>query len=251
MKELILSRLREIEEKEQVRILLAVESGSRAWGFASPDSDYDVRFLYVRPVQAYLQLCPERDVLEYPIEGELDLNGWDLSKALKLIYKSNPILFEWLASPVVYWDSPFRQAVQPLLKDYFSSKSAVHHYLCLAENHDQVYLQGEQIRLKKFFYTLRAVLACRWILTRKSPPPVPFRELMAETLEPSLRPEMERLLALKCQVTESDLVPRVEVLDRYLEESLAMIRREAEGISRRTPVGWEALDRLFLTELYR
>ena len=82
MKELILSRLREIEEKEQVRILLAVESGSRAWGFASPDSDYDVRFLYVRPVQAYLRLQPERDVLEYPIEGELDLNGWDLSKAL-------------------------------------------------------------------------------------------------------------------------------------------------------------------------
>ena len=127
----------------------------------------------------------------------------------------------------------------------------MHHYLCLAENHDRVYLQGEQIRLKKFFYTLRAVLACRWILTRKSPPPVPFRELMAETLEPFLWPEVERLLALKCQVLESDLVPRVAALDRYLEESLAMIRREAEGISRRTPVGWEALDRLFLTELYR
>lgn len=94
MQRLIVDKLHEIEAEEGVRILLAVESGSRAWGFASPDSDYDVRFLYVRRAEDYLRLDAVRDVIERPIDDELDINGWDLQKALRLLYKSNPTLFE-------------------------------------------------------------------------------------------------------------------------------------------------------------
>ena len=101
MKEQIIARLRELEEKENIKILLAVESGSRAWGFESPDSDYDVRFIYVRNKDDYLCLEEPRDVIELPIEGDLDINGWDLRKALRLLYKCNPTLSEWLKSPIV------------------------------------------------------------------------------------------------------------------------------------------------------
>ncbi len=102
MEELIKSKLKEIEEKENIKILHCVESGSRAWGFASPDSDYDVRFIYVRPKEFYLRLDKTREVIEWQLDDTLDINGWDVSKALSLLYKSNPTLFEWNSSPIVY-----------------------------------------------------------------------------------------------------------------------------------------------------
>ena len=102
MKSRILSHLREIETTENVRIVYACESGSRAWGFPSADSDYDVRFLYVHPLEWYLSVDVKRDVIERPLQGGLDISGWDLKKALQLFRKSNPPLLEWLGSPIVY-----------------------------------------------------------------------------------------------------------------------------------------------------
>ena len=107
MKKEILRKLHEIEIKENVKILFAAESGSRAWGFASPDSDYDVRFIYVRPKEEYLRLDTVKDVIEVPINDVLDINGWDLQKALRLLYKSNPTLFEWFSSPIIYMETEF------------------------------------------------------------------------------------------------------------------------------------------------
>ena len=107
VEELIRKKLREIERQENCRILLAVESGSRAWGLASPDSDYDARFIYVRPKESYLKLERARDVIELPINDELDINGWDVDKTLKLLHKSNPTVFEWFSSPIVYQTTPF------------------------------------------------------------------------------------------------------------------------------------------------
>ena len=109
MEALIQEKLREIEGREDCRILLAVESGSRAWGFASPDSDYDVRFIYVRPRESYLRLNRLRDVIELPADDVLDINGWDLDKTLRLLYKSNPTVFEWFSSPLVYQTTPFAE----------------------------------------------------------------------------------------------------------------------------------------------
>lgn len=99
MRKVIIEKLQQIEKQENVRILHAVESGSRAWGFESPDSDFDVRFIYVRPRDYYLKLEQTRDVLEFPINDLLDVNGWDLQKALRLLHRSNPSVFEWFKSP--------------------------------------------------------------------------------------------------------------------------------------------------------
>ena len=109
MRKKIKEQLRRIEDAENIKILLAVESGSRAWGFASPDSDYDVRFVYIRSLEDYLRLDAIRDVIELPIDDVLDINGWDLQKTLRLLHKSNPTLFEWFSSPIVYKKRIFRQ----------------------------------------------------------------------------------------------------------------------------------------------
>lgn len=126
MRDLIIKRLHEIEKNEQIRILLAVESGSRAWGFDSPDSDYDVRFIYVRNHSDYLKLEKVRDVIELPIKDLLDINGWDLAKTLRLLYSSNPTLFEWFSSPIVYYENEdFCKKFRKLLNEYFYLKRAV------------------------------------------------------------------------------------------------------------------------------
>ena len=122
MREKIQAQLHRIEDEEHIKILLAVESGSRAWGFASPDSDYDVRFVYVRRTEDYLRLEMVRDVIELPINDVLDINGWDLQKTLKLLYKSNPTLFEWFSSPIVYKETEFAGKFRDLMIHFFHQR---------------------------------------------------------------------------------------------------------------------------------
>ena len=178
MKELIIRKLKEIEETEDVRILHAVESGSRAWGFPSPDSDYDVRFIYVRKPEFYLKLEKTRDVIEFPINDMLDINGWDLNKTLRLLHGSNPTLFEWNASPIIYKTTAQWQRISHIINSYFVEKSGLYHYLSTAKSNYREYLKGETVRLKKYFYVLRPLLACKWIFAEGTPPPMLFKDLM-------------------------------------------------------------------------
>ncbi len=224
MRETILSKLGEIENRENVKILLAVESGSRAWGFASPDSDYDVRFIYVRPKEDYLRLEKTRDVIELPIEGELDINGWDLDKTLRLLRASNPTLFEWFSSPIVYRETAFAQEFRSIMQRYFSSKRGLSHYLSMASSNYREYLKGNMVKAKKYFYVLRPVLACRWILDKGSPPPMLFSELMEAELDPVLLPDVNRLLDLKMNAPEINTIPKIESINRYLDSSLEEVR---------------------------
>ena len=168
MKEIIVSKLNAIEYKSNVRILYACESGSRAWGFASPDSDYDVRFIYVHPREHYLSVDEQRDVIELPINDLLDINGWELRKALRLFKKSNGPLYEWLQSPVVYdQNNEFIDDLKNLMPHYFSPRANMHHYLSMAKTVFESDLAGGEVRLKKYFYALRPILACRWIADRR------------------------------------------------------------------------------------
>lgn len=215
MNEIIRSELSAIEQRENIRILLAAESGSRAWGFASPDSDYDVRFIYVRPKEQYLRLDQTRDVIEYPISNLLDINGWDLSKALRLLHSSNPTLFEWFSSPVAYRPPAFRQDIHPLLDQYFSPRRSLHHYLNTAVNHDKTFLQVPRVRAKKYFYALRPLLACRWILEKGTPPPILFSELTEAQLPSSMKPHIDRLLDIKMNAPELKEIERIEPIHTY------------------------------------
>ena len=167
MQNVIEEQLKEIEEKENVKIIYCVESGSRAWGFASPDSDYDVRFIYVRNKEDYLKLNKNRDVIEWRLDDVLDINGWDIQKALRLLYKSNPTLIEWSMSPIVYKTTPQWEKISGIVSQYFLEKTGVYHYLSMAKGNYREYLKTDEVKLKKYFYVIRPILACKWILDKK------------------------------------------------------------------------------------
>lgn len=246
MEELIYRKLREIEKKENVKILLAVESGSRAWGFASPDSDYDVRFIYVRQKDDYLRLDKIRDVIELPLDDILDINGWDLQKTLRLLYKSNPTLFEWFSSPMVYLETDFADEFRNIMTEYFSTKKSLYHYISMAEGNYREYLKSEMVKAKKYFYVLRPILACRWILDKGTPPPMVFSELMKSELPDDLISDVEKLLDLKMNSPEIVKIPRIDKINEYLDKSIDEIKSVLQAMGEKKEVGWGELNDLFL-----
>jgi hypothetical protein len=168
-----------------VTILLAVESGSRAWGFPSPDSDYDCRFIYARARRDYLSLFPQRDVIEYPPDGVFDVNGWDLAKALRLLLKGNAVVVEWLKSPYVYDGDPhFREEMLDLASLLLRQDAVARHYLHLGERQRHAYFADTKlVQLKKVFYALRPAVALRWLRHHptEAVAPMDFRRLVAES----------------------------------------------------------------------
>ena len=249
MQQKILRKLYEIEKTENVSILLAIESGSRAWGFASTDSDYDVRFIYVRPQEEYLRLDPVRDVIELPLDPVFDINGWDLQKALRLMYKSNPTLFEWLASPIVYMETDFADKLRNRRNDYFSVKHSLYLYLSMATGNYREFLQKDMVKAKKYFYVLRPILACRWILEKQTPPPMFFSELAKAELPDKMKAEVEELLSLKMNAPEIRKIPRIDRINKYLEQSMAEIKEEAQKLKETKVATWDILNEMFLEEV--
>ena len=249
VQEIIPAKLREIEAREDIRILHCVESGSRAWGFASPDSDYDARFIYLRPPEYYLRLEKTRDVIEWQLDETLDINGWDLQKALRLLHSSNPTLFEWNNSPIVYRTTPEWAEISAVIGHFFLKKPGLHHYLSTAKKHIQVYLSGDTVRLKKYFYALRPILACRWILTRQTPPPMRFTELAAACLDEAMVPAVSELLRRKTDAPEVGLVPRIDAINRYLDDSVAELEQQIRALPEEEPADWATLNALFLRAL--
>jgi len=225
MKRRIQAGLARLAREEKVRILYACESGSRAWGFASTDSDYDVRFIYVRRPSWYLSIQLENrpSTIERPITGLLDYSGWDLRKALQLLQKSNPPLLEWLRSPIVYRADPlFVREMKKLAGQAYSPVRTFHHYRKMAEGNYREYLRGRQVRTKKYFYVLRPLLAWQWVLARHGPPPMEFEALVAASRMPSMvRREVSKLLADKRLGREMDAGPRIDTLNRFIEEALS------------------------------
>jgi uncharacterized protein len=248
----IQSRLSGIEQSEGVRIIYACESGSRAWGFASTDSDYDVRFIYVRPVDWYLSIDVEnqRDVIELPIEGDLDINGWDLRKALRLLRKSNPPLLEWLGSPIVYRESgPEANALRELVKRFFCSTSCAFHYLSMARRNYQAYLQGDEISLKKYLYVLRPLLAVKWIERGFGLVPTEFRPLCDRLIDDSeLQSSIAELLEKKQSGIEMGKGPRIAIISDFVEKELLRLQSEIVGKEQK-PVPVAELNQVFRTSL--
>ena len=197
IKEDIVNRLKHIESEHDVRILWAIESGSRSWGFESPDSDYDVRFIYAHKREWYLSIEEERDVITPPINGVFDFSGWDLRKALRLFRKSNPVFFEWIVSPYVYHRSGnFISKIRKLARKYYSHKAGAYHYLHMAEHNYKAYLENKtEVNLKKYFYVLRPLLNIRWLMERKGLIPMSFVKTLDSVAVPDdARKTIHRLI---------------------------------------------------------
>lgn len=220
----ILRRLKSSEEEHGVRILFAIESGSRAWGFASPNSDYDVRFIYMRDPHWYqaVDLEERRDVIEYPIVDDIDLNGWDVRKALRLYWKSNPAFVEWIQSPITYMEqSSFRAEALNVLPSVYTPEKGIYHYRSMAKTNYRGYLREPVVRLKKYFYVLRPLLAARWVAQTGGAAPIEFEKLLTLLSgEPTVLAEIHKLLEQKRNTPELGLAPAVPVLNTFIEEQL-------------------------------
>ncbi|SMC29667.1 hypothetical protein SAMN02745857_04002 [Andreprevotia lacus DSM 23236] len=221
----IQTELDAIEARRDVKVLFACESGSRGWGFASPDSDYDVRFIYVHKLDWYLQVEPQRDVIEMPISDELDISGWELRKALQLLRGSNPTLFEWLDSPVIYReDATLASTLRALAPGFFSSRKGRWHYLAMAHKNFRGYLQGDTVRLKKYLYVLRPLLASQWVDEGRGMPPMRFAELADVMVrDVALRDEINQLLAVKMKAGEAEYGARFPLIHAFIEQQLERV----------------------------
>ena len=241
----IKEKLIEIEKRENIKILHCVESGSRAWGFPSPDSDYDVRFIYVRPKEYYLRLDKTRDVIEWQLDETLDINGWDVQKMLRLLHSSNPTVFEWKNSPIVYKTSDEWKSISNVIDDYFNAKSGIYHYLSMAKTNYRDYLKGDVVRLKKYFYVLRPILACEYIRENQKSPPMLFKNLLCY-LDGEVKNEVLKLLELKMGTSELGEGKTVISINRYIEDKISEFEEYAKSIPFSEKTGWSDLNNLFL-----
>ena len=227
--------LNQIGTRENVKILFACESGSRAWGFASSDSDYDVRFVYLQPKEYYLSIDERKDVIELPVNEILDVSGWDVRKALRLFRRSNAVIYEWLQSPIIYpSESGFQESLWSMAPDYFSPRAGMHHYLSMTINTFQNELQTEKVKLKKYFYALRPILACKWISEKHEVPPMVFQELLTiiQTDE-KIANCIDALLERKNVSSEGKIIARNEILNEFIETEIRRCDEIAKTISRK------------------
>jgi uncharacterized protein len=218
----IIRRVHAAEAEHRVKVLLAVESGSRAWGFESPNSDFDARFIYVHERDWYFSIDDRRDVIEYPIVDDIDLNGWELRKALRLFRSSNPTFVEWIQSPIVYLEhGPFATTCRSLLPAIYSRLRGIHHYRSMAKTNFRGYLRENLVPLKKYFYVLRPLLAVRWLEAYGRPAPVEFRKLVhLIDDQPALVQDVHELLERKRTAPEMGLAPRVATIHSFIEAEL-------------------------------
>jgi uncharacterized protein len=246
---LIETRLETIAREHQINVLYACESGSRAWGFPSPDSDYDVRFIYVHPMEWYLKLDEDRDVIDLPIEdttvGLLDIGGWDLRKTLRLLSKSNPVIWEWRQSPICYQSNLDLREFRNILDPFFSPITACHHYLSICRNTMNQALIGPSVKIKKYFYMLRPLLAAAWIERYQTIPPMelgPLLPLLDD--QPEIIRSIVDLQERKQHIDEQIPIARIALIDDFLASELIRVQEGAKLL----PAGngdTASLDRLF------
>lgn len=229
MKAHIINKLKEIEASEGIRILFACESGSRGWGFPSIDSDYDVRFFYVRKAEDYTRLFPLATEMRFPIIADLDIAGWDLFKVLTLLYKSNVSPFEWIQSPVVYYEfNGFKISFRTLIENYFDARRHTHHYLGIVRSKVED-LRRETMKLKSLFYSLRSLLAADWSMTYRSYAPMTLAELSV-LLPHVVKDEVMELQDLKSRVDEGFIYSCSATIRSYIETRLIYLDNQVKQV---------------------
>lgn len=233
MNEKIIQYLDKIEKEKEVKILLACETGSRAWGFPSPDSDFDIRIIYVHKKDWYLSLSEKKDSVEYMFENnDIDITGWDLRKSLRLLQKSNPPLLERIQSPILYkYDKDFLVEMNELASSQYSRIATIHHYLSMAKKFIDELKETEEYKLKKFFYALRSATACKWIIEREEIPPIEFQKMIdGLNLENNVLTRIDELIKLKATISESYLHKGESELINFIEACINLADEKRDSL---------------------
>lgn len=220
MKTKILKKLSEIEKEKNIDILFAVESGSRAWGFESPDSDYDIRFVYKHKKDWYLNLWEQKDTIEFMTEDDLDGSGWELKKALKLLAKSNASFLGWLFSPIIYRaGNGFLEHIKAIAKNNFNPVAGFYHYHSMSKGFKET-LNTDKMTLKSFFYAIRTALCANWIYKKGTIPPVLFTELYL-IIDEKYHAILNDLIHLKSKHIEKSTEPVSDTLIKLVRDIVA------------------------------
>lgn len=222
MREQIVSELDRLEQEQEITVLYACESGSRAWGFPSPDSDFDVRFIYVQSPKRYLSIYDRKDAIDLFLAQKMDLIGWDVRKSLRLFHKSNASLFEWMQSPIVYKEhSVFIKRLRELASEYFSPRTSLHHYLGITKHTYLGHLQGEQVKLKKYFYAIRPLLCAIWVIEKRTYPPIEFQKLLTIVdRDREFMENIEGLLKRKEISNETEEIRQIPYFHEFIEKEI-------------------------------
>ena len=247
MRSEILKELSNIQNQYDIEVLYAIESGSRAWGFESQNSDYDVRYIYIHKPEWYLSIDDKKDSHETILPNDIDLAGWELRKTLRLFRKSNPPLLEWLDSDIIYLDKfDFANQLRKLANEYFNPKSCIYHYLHMAKGNYGEYLRKDKVKLKKYFYVLRPILACDWISKNNAPAPIKFQTLLDFQVEDKqIKIVVEDLLKQKKSSMEMDEGDRIPILNDFIQEKLDYYNKYVLGIDFSIKPNTLKLDNLF------
>ena len=232
MNEKILNYIKLIEENNNIKVIHACETGSRAWGFPSPDSDYDVRTIYVHKLNWYLSLNEGKDSFDEMYENnDIDITGWELRKTLRLLWKSNASLLERIQSPIIYkQDTTFQNNIFDLAQSCYSKVATMHHYLSMAKNFLED-LDSSEYKLKKFFYTLRAATACKWILDSDEMPPIDFHVMLKKLpIDKSIVEKINELIELKSTKSEAYLHKGEEDIFQFIKTSISKAESASDSL---------------------
>ena len=223
MRDKILVELKRIEEFHNVKIIYACESGSRGWGFASTNSDYDVRFIYVNHPKHYIRVDNNKsENIEHIVDDKLDICGWSITKTLGLIYKSNPTFLEWIQSPIVYLETEDMNELKEIARSHFIHISGYEHYMAMARGTKLEWFKDNTTTaiMKKYFYAIRPILAAMWIKQKLEIPPMVFQDLLPILDNQSVLKAIEDLVEIKRSATEKQMIPRINSLDTFIDEMI-------------------------------
>ncbi|MGM0839660.1 MAG: nucleotidyltransferase domain-containing protein [Bacillota bacterium] len=249
MRKIILDKLKSIEREERVRILYAVEAGSRAWGYHTDESDYDVRFIYIREVPAYLNLQGTKDVIVKPVQYSIEFSGWDLSKALKLLRKSNPSLMEWLTNENVYIEHPDIEKVRKLREQTFSPTRCLIHYYHMGKRNMEKYSNEEIKDLKKMMTIIRPWLAFKWIKEYQTFPPNGVNEMVDSiTMNEEMKATISSMLLSRVNGKEVPF-PHLMYMEKDIREDFLKMEGTMKDLPSDDSFQWGEINETFLNIL--
>lgn len=250
VREAIENLLKEIEQKHEIKIIHAVESGSRAWGFPSRNSDFDIRFIYCHQPNWYITPFERKDTIEVLGTGDLDASGWDLGKSLALLYKGNAVIHEWLHCSLIYRSvtEPFEN-LKAFSQEEFNPTAAFYHYISLAKR--KFLDEATATNAKYFLYALRSLLCAKHIAVTGSVPPVLFHELVKAYLSTDLQSEVDDLLQKKLHSGEMDAFVISKPLWDFTQLLFAELQLlEIHGGKRSQPEVYEKLMRRWVSYFF-
>lgn len=245
MKEKIQNLLKKAETDNDIKIIFAIENGSRSWGMASKDSDYDVRFIFYRKINNYISLSSDKEVLNFAYDKDLnpcdvhgsliDMSGFDIFKYLKLLISSNPTTIEWLNSPIVYYGDN-NLPLRDYMNNNFNQEKLFKHYFSLFRNNYREFIQnGKSITYKKYLYSMRGLLNAKYVYEFDKIPPLDLRQTVEEiknNIPEKVYKKYQNVIEIKSQGLERDVILRIQEFDEFFDTEL---KKEYKNFKTRTP----------------